>query len=302
VSDDGREFRTVTPVGGARTIAFAPATGRVFRISILTPSPQPNPARGGGAGAVGGGQGGGRGQAPAAPAGTQIAEFLLHTEVVNRFQEKAAFSAATNIYAMATPAVPAAESIRRADVVDLTARMRADGTLDWTPPTGNWVVLRIGYSLTGTQNRPASPEATGLEVDKLNKGYVKAYFDNYLDQYKDATGGLMGTRGLQYVITDSWEAGVANWTDDTIASSRSGAADMKPGCPRSPAASSRAPIRRPLPVGLPQDADRADRGVPYDQLTDLRARGMRALTPSRTRAAARSSPTAWRSRRRPPSR
>jgi hypothetical protein len=95
--------------------------------------------------------------------------------------------------------------------------MRADGTLDWTPPAGRWVVLRFGYSLTGHQNSPASPEATGLEVDKLNKGYVKAYFDNYLGQYKNTVGELMGKRGLRYVITDSWEAGVQNWTDDMFA-------------------------------------------------------------------------------------
>ena len=133
---------------------------------------------------------------------------------------------------MATPPVQAADAVRKADVVDLTSKMRADGTLDWTPPAGNWVVLRIGYSLTGAQNRPASPEATGLEVDKLNKGYVKAYFDNYLDQYKNATGGLMGKRGLQYIIMDSWEAGVANWTNDMIAEfAKRRGYDMKPWLP-----------------------------------------------------------------------
>ena len=283
VSDDGSQFRTVTPIaGGARTIAFAPVTGRVFRISILTPPPQQNPARGG-AGGFGGGQGGGRAQAPAAPAGTQIAEFLLHGAVVNRFQEKAAFSAATNIYAMATPAVPAADAIRKADVIDLTSKMRADGTLDWTPPAGRWVVLRFGYSLTGQQNSPASPEATGLEVDKLNKGYVKAYFDNYLDQYKDATGGLMGKRGLQYVITDSWEAGVANWTDDMIAEfAKRRGYDMKPWLPA-------------LAGRIVESAEASDRFLwdfrktltdlvaeyHYDQLTDLlAARGMARYTES----------------------
>jgi hypothetical protein len=281
-SDDGREFRTVTPIaGGARTIAFPAASGRVFRISVLTLPPQQNPARGGGG--FGGGQGGGRAQTPAAPAGTQIAEFVLHGPVVNRFQDKAAFSAATNIYAMATPAVPATDVVRKSDVIDLTSKMRADGTLDWTPPAGNWVVLRIGYSLTGQQNRPASPEATGLEVDKLNKGYVKAYFDNYLDQYKDATGGLMGKRGLQYVITDSWEAGVANWTNDMIAEfAKRRGYDMKPWLPA-------------LAGRIVESAEASDRFLwdfrktlgemtteyHYDQLTDLlAARGMARYTES----------------------
>src|SRR4029079_5057244 len=78
------------------------------------------------------------------------------------------------------------------------------------------VILRFGYSLTGHRNGPASPEATGLEVDKLNPKFVNAYFENYLDQYRSAVGPLMGKRGLQYVITDSWEAGLQNWTDDMI--------------------------------------------------------------------------------------
>ena len=124
------------------------------------------------------------------------------------------------------------DAIRKADVIDLTSKMRADGTLDWTPPAGSWVVLRMGYSLTGATNRPASPEATGLEVDKLSRPHVKAYFDNYLGQYKDTVGTLMGKRGLQYVITDSWEAGVQNWTDDMIAEfAKRRGYDMRPWLP-----------------------------------------------------------------------
>ena len=57
----------------------------------------------------------------------------------------------------------------KSDVVDLTSKMHPDGTLDWTPPPGDWVVLRFGYSLLGITNHPATAEATGLEVDKLNR-------------------------------------------------------------------------------------------------------------------------------------
>ncbi len=224
-SDDGREFRTVTSIpAGAPTIAFPSITSKFFRVSIRTQAP-PTAARGGSAQA-------GQSQ-PTAPAGTLIAELVLHTSAtVNRFQEKAAFSAATGLYGMATPAAPAADVIRKADVIDLTSKMRADGRLDWTPPAGRWVILRFGYSLTGARNSPASPEATGLEVDKLSRGHVKAYFDNYLDQYKDTVGPLMGKRGLQYIITDSWEAGVANWTDAMIAEfSKRRGYDMRPWLP-----------------------------------------------------------------------
>jgi len=69
-------------------------------------------------------------------------------------------------------------------------------------------------------------------VDKLSKPHVKAYFDNYLGQYKDTVGALMGKRGLQYVITDSWEAGVQNWTDDMFAEfAKRRGYDMRPWLP-----------------------------------------------------------------------
>ncbi len=133
---------------------------------------------------------------------------------------------------MATPAVPEADAIRKEEVIDLTSRMRPDGTLEWTPPPGRWTVIRLGCSLTGARNNPASPEATGLEVDKLSKPHVKAYFDNYLGQYKDTVGELMGRRGLQYMITDSWEAGVQNWTDDMFAEfARRRGYDLRPWIP-----------------------------------------------------------------------
>ncbi len=229
VSDDGKQFRTVVDISRGRvtqsTIAFQPITAKFFRVAFMTPAPQTSQA---GAAAVFGAQ-----RVPSAPAGTQIAELVLYSSPrINRFEEKAGFATVTAVQSLMTPKIDESEAINPSDVVNLTSNMNPDGSLDWTPPEGKWIVLRIGYSLTGHQNSPASPEATGLEVDKLNAEYVTAYFENYLDQYKDATGGLMGKRGLQYIITDSWEAGVANWTDDMAKefSKRSGY-DMIPWIP-----------------------------------------------------------------------
>jgi hypothetical protein len=208
-SDDGQQFRMVEviPAGetAQRTIVFPAVTAKFLRLTFKTPQPP----------AVGGGEAGG---APDAPAGTQISEIVLHTGArVNRFEEKAAFSTAANLDRLATLPIPIQDAVRKADVVDLTSKMRPDGWLNWTPPAGRWIVLRLGYSLTGARNAPASPEATGLEVDKLNRGHVENYLNNYLGLYKNMLGPLMGKRGLQYVITDSWEAGVQNWTEDMIA-------------------------------------------------------------------------------------
>ena len=83
------------------------------------------------------------------------------------------------------------------------------------------MVLRFGYSLLGITNHPATTEATGLEVDKLDRRFVKKYMDTYLDSYRETVGaGLMGKRGIRYVVNDSWEAGSQNWTDNMIAQFR----------------------------------------------------------------------------------
>ena len=214
-SDDGRSFNKVTdiPIGGIeqKTLTFNPVTAKYFRFTWETPKPEPvfN---------IGATLGLDSGETPKGPGGTNISELVLSPVArVNRFEEKAAFATATDLYSAPTPEVKAEDVISKAEVIDLTGKMNSDGIVEWTPPDGNWMIVRLGYSLTGHKNSPASPEATGLEVDKLNASHVKDYFTNYLDQYKDATGGLMGKKGLQYMVTDSWEAGTQNWTDNMMA-------------------------------------------------------------------------------------
>ncbi len=215
-SDDGKKFNTVFEIPGTsniqRTFTFAPVTARFFRLSFLTPQPpQTRPGIAEGFGSIF------RGTPQQQRGEIRIAEAVFHTVPrINRFEDKAGYTSAAGLYALATPEVSPENVVKKSDIIDLTSKMKSDGTIDWTPPEGRWKIIRFGYSLTGRQNHPASPEATGLEVDKLSASHVRAYFDNYLNQYKEATGGLMGKRGLQYMITDSWEAGVQNWTDSMI--------------------------------------------------------------------------------------
>ena len=82
-------------------------------------------------------------------------------------------------------------------------------------------MLRFGWSLTGKQNHPATPEATGLEVDKLDRAAVKAYIETYLDTFEATTGkDLIGKRGLKALLNDSIEVGPMNWTGDMVAQFR----------------------------------------------------------------------------------
>jgi len=211
-SDDGKTWKIVTTLplvpNILRTVAFPDTTARYFRLSFTTWEPGPMrdfwlllgiPA-------------------PVPPTEFKITELCLHTEPrINYFEDKTGFatgfSTEGDLYEHPTPPLPENVAIKLADIIDLTSKVKADGSLEWTPPAGQWVVLRLGYSLTGRTNHPASPEATGLEVDKLNRKFVKDYLDEYFKLYEDASGGLMGKRGLQAIITDSWEAGFQNWTD-----------------------------------------------------------------------------------------
>ncbi len=217
-SDNGRDFHTVIEIPEGRaaeeTLTFPSVRAKFFRVAFKRgPAPvwpewlaKLTPAEL---------------KARIGPPPTQyeIATLVLHPGArVNRFEEKAAFVPVPDLYESATPPDPSAVPVSMASVIDLTSRVHADGTLDWTPPPGEWVVLRFGYSLLGITNHPATPEATGLEVDKLNRTYVKNYMNTYLDSYKQTVGAdLIGKRGLRYVVNDSWEAGSQNWTDDMIA-------------------------------------------------------------------------------------
>jgi hypothetical protein len=217
-SDDGKNFQKVVSLSGGRapehTISFAPVTAKYFRVTFKRTPPPPIPAWAAGIDPASFGI-----TALAPPTSYEVAELVLHSDPrVNRFEEKAAFVPEGDLYQYATPEVDASTAIGKSDVIDLTSKMHPDGTLDWTPPAGKWVVMRIGYSLLGITNHPATPEATGLEVDKLDRRFVKDYFDKYLDSYKETVGAdQMGKNGIRYVVNDSWEAGSQNWTDNMLA-------------------------------------------------------------------------------------
>ncbi len=230
--DDGTTWRAVADVPPAaqvrrfallqQTIAFAPAAARFFRLVVRPAPPIPNSLR-----IVETAPGAIVAAPPPAPVESarfyRLHEMAFHAgATVNEFEKKAGFAIARDNYAIAAhdPALPNS-AVKPAEVVDLTGRMQADGRLDWDAPPGRWVVLRMGWSLTGTENHPATPEATGLEVDKLNRGHVHDYLEHYLDTYRDAAGtDLFGRRGLTALTVDSTEVGAQNWSDTILADFR----------------------------------------------------------------------------------
>ncbi|HYD83863.1 MAG TPA: glycosyl hydrolase, partial [Opitutus sp.] len=147
-------------------------------------------------------------------------EAALHRGArVNRWEEKAGFSFLFEYGSVPTPDVSADATVPAGEVIDLTARLQRDGTLEWDAPPGNWTVLRLGYSLTGAKNRPATPAGSGYEADKLSRAHMEAYYHGYFDPIEKALGPHFG-KSLRYVMMDSWEAGTNNWTDNLAAEFR----------------------------------------------------------------------------------
>ena len=137
---------------------------------------------------------------------------LFSEPKVNLFEEKAGYCFPYDFKKYGTGAVADKFCVRNSDVLDLTSKMDSDGHLQCTLPEGRWRIYRFGASLTGKMNHPASPNATGLEVDKLDKDAWTRYFHKYLDMYKEAAGGMLGAKGITHLLVDSYEAGTETWT------------------------------------------------------------------------------------------
>jgi hypothetical protein len=205
-SDDGASFRALAVLPGpqgyrgglVRTFAFPETSARFYRLELSAAPLTPAAVMSGGP--------------QQAAKEYSLAEAVLFSGArVHRWEDKAAFSLLFEYESSPTPPVPSTAAIGRSGVVDLTARMARDGSLNWEVPPGKWTVLRMGYSLTGAKNRPAMPSGLGYEADKLSRKHMEAYFRGYTDPIAQALGQLMG-KSLRYFLIDSWEAGMqAAW-------------------------------------------------------------------------------------------
>jgi hypothetical protein len=96
-------------------------------------------------------------------------------------------------------------------VIDLSDRMDASGQLDWNAPGGSWTVVRFGHVNTGVTNKPAPPEATGFECDKLSPLGAEQHFAGYIGRLSKPGGAADGGR-LEGMLIDSWECYTQTWT------------------------------------------------------------------------------------------
>lgn len=110
--------------------------------------------------------------------------------------------------------VPESWLIKKENILDITEQF-SDGKLSWQAPGGHWTVVRLGYTLTGKQNGPATEEGKGLECDKLSKEAVDVFYDGYagkmLKRNREHTG-----KTITRLFSDSFEALTQNWTPEML--------------------------------------------------------------------------------------
>lgn len=97
-------------------------------------------------------------------------------------------------------------------LIDLSKDLASDGTLNWDVPEGEWIIMRTGMTPTGTTNSPASPEATGYEVDKMSKKHTEMHFYGHMGEILKRIPEA-DRKSFKVVVQDSYETGGQNFTD-----------------------------------------------------------------------------------------
>lgn len=213
VSDDGRNFRAVTTFTARQpnvttTVNFDEVRATHFRIVFFS-SFDP--------------------RHPDSPRNVQVAEVSVsgadgrwpgagRRQPIQNWEQKALhrslhFSAPdTTPLFQEFPAEPGEEDALSNEIVDLSSKLEADGTLRWNVPDGDWEILRFGCTLNDRCRVSTSSDGwKGYAVNPFDPDAFRRYWDAVVEPLIEDAGPLAG-RTLKYLHTDSWEIGVANWT------------------------------------------------------------------------------------------
>ncbi|MBI5833010.1 MAG: hypothetical protein HZB16_12000 [Armatimonadetes bacterium] len=190
-SDDGTNFRRVdvfaiSAEGGRASTTFAAARAKVWRVRFT-------------------------GFDSRARAVALAEVDLSGAARIDDWPRKAGFDRADNQPPAAGPEVDADARLDRAQMIDLSDKCAADGTLDWDAPTGDWTILRLGHTCTGKDNHPSPEPGRGLEVDKLSYEAVTSFWDKGVKPILDACEPFVG-KSLTQTLIDSYEVGFQTWT------------------------------------------------------------------------------------------
>jgi hypothetical protein len=140
---------------------------------------------------------------------------------VKDYEEKALYYRAPYSSGVVRPYMPSPaqngadkNAVAKSQIIDLTAKMQPDGTLNWRPPAGKWTIMRFVSRNNGAITRPAPVPGLGFEADKFDTVALNYHLDKYVGNLLRKTGrtnkNIKG--GLKRLHMDSWEMGAQNWT------------------------------------------------------------------------------------------
>lgn len=110
------------------------------------------------------------------------------------------------------PATADEEDVETREVVDISSRLGLDGKLDWDVPTGQWQILRFGWTIGPNARVSTSSDGWhGYALDVFDAGAFNRYWRGVVQPLIADAGPLAGTT-LKYLHTDSWEIEGVNWT------------------------------------------------------------------------------------------
>ncbi|HEX7316372.1 MAG TPA: glycosyl hydrolase [Pyrinomonadaceae bacterium] len=99
----------------------------------------------------------------------------------------------------------------KGETLDLTTRVRSDGTLDWVAPAGRWKLYGLFQGWHGKMVERAAPGGEGNVIDHFSAEAL----GNYLNKFDQAFAGR-NVRGLRAFFNDSYEVddadGQSDWT------------------------------------------------------------------------------------------
>ena len=101
--------------------------------------------------------------------------------------------------------------INENEILDITKYF--DGArLNWNAPKGNWLIIRYGYTCKGTKTSTTSKGWGGLSLDHLNPEAFNIFSKNVIVPLIESAQSVGNS--VKYLLTDSWEMGVQNWTEN----------------------------------------------------------------------------------------
>jgi hypothetical protein len=193
VSDDGEHFKMIKEFNGdapSVTLEYKEIAARWYRFNFIKVIKEDIPLE-----------------------TIAIAEVEISNTRINNIEQKALFvtPAKTFIAPADFQSITSKYTVQGKQVLNITDKMKSDGTITWDIPQGKWTILRIGHTTTGKFNHPAPEGGLGYECDKLSKEASTMFFNGLIGKLTADSKTLVGKSFVSTHI-DSWEVGSQNWT------------------------------------------------------------------------------------------